>query len=721
MKISRNLPITFSCLLLLVSGNIAAQNKSLTMDDVVHAARRGLVPEKMEQLQWMGKSNSWSYVKKENKIETLISGSAGSKETRDLVKLSELNNALRSGGKDTVSAFPEITWMTAERFVFTSNEKTFEYNTVGKTVTMVLDSPQEVAKHTELNPVYNAMAYTIENNLWVLTADRRIPVTSDTDKGIVNGQIVHREEFGIHKGTFWSPSGKLLAFYRMDETMVTEYPILDLDKQPAAARMIRYPMAGQKSHHVTIGVYNMETGKTTFLKTGEPAEQYLTNIAWSPDNTKILVAVLNRDQNHMKMNRYDAATGNFEATLFEEKSDAYVQPLHPAQFTSDGSRFVWLSRRDGYNHLYLYENSGKLIRQLTRGKWEVTSCLGFNAKNDRIGFIANRENPIDRDVYTVSVSNATVRRVSAGSGVHKGFMNNSGTLFIDEHSGPGIPRTYSIRNDKGETEKLLLAAADPLKDFLPVKREIFTLKTETGDSVYCRMLKPPGFDSTRVYPVLVYVYGGPGVNLITNNWTGGADSWQLFMAQRGFIVFTLENRGTPNRGAAFEQVTFRKLGDIEMQDQLLGVKYLMNQRYVDRNKLGIYGWSYGGFMTVSMMTRQPGTFRVAVAGGPVIDWGMYEVMYTERYMDTPEANPEGYKNSNLLNSIEKLAGRMLIIHGTSDDVVLWQHSLAFLEKSADKNIQVDYYVYPGHEHNVSGRDRVHLLNKVSNYFFEQLR
>ncbi len=720
MKYFQWVPLSVS-ILVCIAGLTFAQTKMLTMEDVVLSAKRGLVPEKLDQLQWIANSRSYSYIKKENKSATLISETPNSKEIKNLVSLAMLNSILRSKGKDSLMEFPPVNWITPDRFIFTGNGRTYDFVISNSTVNMLLDKPQEGAEHIELNPVYNAVAYTIDNNLWVMTAERRMEVTRDSISGIVNGQTVHREEFGIEKGTFWSPSGKLLAFYRMDETMVTDYPVLDLERQPAGAKMIKYPMAGKKSHHVTIGVFNVETGKTIFLKTGEPAEQYLTNIAWSPDNSKILVAVLNRDQNHMLMNRYDAVTGNFEATLFEETSKVYVQPLHPAIFSSDGSRFVWLSRRDGYNHLYLYEKSGKLVKQLTQGKWEVTSCLGFNSKNDKIGFIANRENPIDRDLYTVSVQNGSVKRASSGRGVHKGTMDDSGSLFIDEYSAPGIPRQYNIINSQGDKEKELLNAPDPLREYLPVSREIFTLKTESGDSVYCRMLKPPAFDSTKIYPVVVYVYGGPGVNLITDNWTAGADSWQMYMAQRGYIIFTLENRGTPNRGAAFEQVTFRNLGDAEMQDQLLGVKFLMNQRYVDRNKLGVYGWSYGGFMSVSLMTRQPGTFRVGVAGGPVIDWGMYEVMYTERYMDTPETNPVGYNKSNLLNWVDKLTGKMLLIHGTSDDVVVWQHSLAYLKKAVDKNVQLDYFVYPGHKHNVSGQDRIHLMNKVSNYFFDNLK
>jgi len=721
MKIKISIPFCLAAVFLFLNINAIAQTKTLSMEDVVLSARRGLVPAKLEQLQWIPKTNTFSYVVKDSSGEVLVTGTSDSKEVKKTVTAFQLNNALRALGKDTLTAFPTIKWVSADKLIFTSDKCTYDYSVKTGAGTMLLDKPGEKAANTEINPVNSAMAYTVDNNLWVMTATKKTPVTSDTNQNIVNGQIVHREEFGIHKGTFWSPSGNQLAYYRMDQTMVTDYPILNLEAQPAGAKMVKYPMAGGKSHEVTIGIYNMQTGNTVFLKTGEPAEQYLTNIAWSPDEKKILVAVLNRGQNHLKMSRYDVATGAFEATLFEEKDSAYIQPLHAALFNKSGSNFVWQSRRDGYNHLYLYDSSGKLLKQLTKGKWEVTEVIGYSSSEDRICYIGNASSPINRDICTVSIKSGEIKKISTEAGVHKVMMNTGGDSFLDELSAPGIPRSINVVNASGKKEKQILNAENPLKDYAPVKKEVFTIPGENGEPLYCRILKPANFDSTKTYPTIVYVYGGPGINLITNNWTGGADMWQQFMAQRGFIVFTLENRGTPNRGKDFEQATFRKLGDVEMRDQLLGVKYLMKQRYIDRNRMGIYGWSYGGFMTISMMTRNPGTFRVAVAGGPVIDWSYYEVMYTERYMDTPKENPDGYSKSNLLNYVDKLTGRMMLIHGTSDDVVVWQQSLVYLKKAVDKNIQLDYFVYPGHEHNVTGRDRIHLYNKVSDYFFMNLK
>lgn len=708
-------------ILLIAFNNSFAQTKMLTLDDAVLAARRGLVPAKPEQLQWIGKTNEFAYVNKESGTDILVTGTPEGKSYTEVFYIFKFNSLLKENGIDTAATFPALTWIDKNRFYFNNKNKMVEYTISTSKFNTLLELEDKGIERQDYFAETNAMAYTIDNNLWVQTSSGKKQVTNDTNPEIVNGQIVHREEFGIHKGTFWSPKGNLLAFYRMDQTMVTDYPIYELDAQPAKARMVKYPMAGGKSHHVTIGIYGMSTGKTIFLETGEPAEQYLTNIAWSPDETKIYVAIINRGQNHLKMNRYDAATGKFEATLFEEKEEKYIQPLNPIRFNADGSSFVWESRRDGYNHLYQYDKNGKLLKQLTKGNWEVTEFLGFDKSGQKVIYTGNSEKPINRDIYSTEIKTGKTIKLTSGEGVHKATLSGTGEFIFDEFSGPGVPRKVTVVNTNGKTMREIMNAPDPLREYASVKREVFTIKNESGDDLYCRMIKPTNFDSTKVYPVIVYVYGGPGVSLINNNWLGGSDLWMMYMAQRGFVIFTLENRGTPARGKAFEQSTFRTLGDAETADQLAGIKHLMKLNYIDKQRMGIYGWSYGGFMSISMMTRNPGLFKVAVAGGPVIDWSYYEVMYTERYMDTPEENPQGYAKANLMNYVENLKGKMLLIHGTSDDVVVWQHSLLYLKKAVQKNVQVDYAVYPGHEHNVIGRDRIHLLTKVSEYFFQNLK
>jgi dipeptidyl-peptidase-4 len=690
------------------------------MEDVVINSKTTLAPAKLIQLKWIKGTNFYSYVDTIEE-ERLMKGMISKNPSTVLLSLRELNDGLKKINSDTLPHFPDADWVNYHAFRFESVNKIVAYDLLDKVATINSEKKLgEGAENTDTDSSTEAIAYTIENNVFIFKNGKKIQVTNDGDKNIVNGHSVHREEFGIFKGTFWSPKGNFLAFYRMDQTMVTDYPILDLKERPAKANLIKYPMAGDTSHQVTVGIYDVSSAKTIFLKTGEPKEQYLTNVAWSPDEKSVYIAVLNRDQNHLKFNQYNARTGDFIKTLFEETNDKYVQPLHPMEFVpGHPEEFIWQSRRDGFNHLYLYNTNGMLTRQLTKGNWEVTDFSGFNPNGETVFFIANAESPVNRDFYKVTLKDGTMKKLTTGKGTHAATLNPNGEFFFDKFSAEDVPGKYTVTSTAGKEIKLLINAEDPLKNYELGKASIFTLKSASGDDLYCYMLKPVDFDSTKKYPVIVYLYGGPGIQLVNDTWNGQA-MWFQYMAEKGFIIFSLDNRGSANRGLKFEQATFRNLGTVEMEDQLMGINYLKSLPYVDQKRLGIHGWSYGGFMTTSMVTRNPGIFKVAVAGGPVIDWKYYEVMYTERYMDTPKDNPDGYDKSNLLNYVKNLDCKLLLIHGTSDDVVVWQHSLMYLKKAVDLNKQLDYFVYPGHLHNVRGKDRMHLLTKISNYFIDNL-
>lgn len=701
------------------------QGKMLTMEEaILGGPNKQLFPKKINQLKWIKGSPDYSFTDTLNKSETLFTASVSKEENKPFLSLRQLNTYLRSGNFDTLPNFPNVTWINANQFSFSSGKKIMRYDQATQNLSALeTRNLKEGAENNDEDTAQHHIAYTIDNNVFVWDGTKNLQVTNDKDENIVNGHSVHRDEFGIFKGTYWSPKGNFLAFYRMDQTMVTDYPVMDLTQRPAKANLVKYPMAGDKSHEVTVGVYDIQNNKTVFLQTGEPKEQYLTNVAWSPDEQYIYIAVLNRDQNHLLFNCYNASTGILEKTLFEESSDKYVQPLHPMIFVKNNpNQFIWQSRSDGYNHVYLYSTDGKLISQLTKGEWEVTDFMGFDSKGDKAFYMANTESPLNRDLYSVNLKNGKITRLTSGNGTHTCSVNAVSEYIIDNFSNPDVPKIIQVNNTSGKTVKTLLNADNPLKDYSLGRMDIFKLNTSDGTELYCRRYLPVNFDSTKKYPVIVYVYGGPNVQLITNSWIGGSgDLWFQYMAENGFIIFTMDNRGTANRGLKFEQATFRNLGSIESIDQMTGITYLKSLPYVDANRMGIHGWSYGGFMTTTLMTKFPGVFKTAVAGGPVIDWSYYEVMYTERYMDTPQSNPEGYKQSSLLNYVDQLKGKLLLIHGTADDVVVWQHSLMYLKKAIDKGIQVDYFVYPGHPHNVRGKDRVHLMTKISNYFFDNLK
>ncbi|GAB2952890.1 S9 family peptidase [Hymenobacter coalescens] len=702
-------------------GALHAQQQLLTVEDAFR--NPALLPANLKQLSWIpGSNDEFSYARTEGGQDQLVRSRAAGGPVQPVVTLANLLQALQAAGAPALkaSAFPAVQWTGPDAFLVTMpSREVFRYSVAdGKAAKLF--GYQAGADNVDFDPLKSRVAYTKEQNLYVsLPGKENVAVTNEANPAIVSGQAAHRSEFGITKGTFWSPRGNKLAYYRMDQTMVTDYPLVNTGAVPAQATPIKYPMAGDKSHEVTVGVYDVATGNTVFLQTGEPKDQYLTNLSWSPDEKSIYVAVLNRDQNHLWLRQYDAATGALVKTLFEETDAEYVEPQHPLQFVpGHPDQFVWQSERSGYNHLYLYSTSGKLLRPLTQGPWLVTDVLGFDAKGKTLYFASNQDGTIQRQLYAVSVGGGKPRRLSSGAGTHAGLLSPSGEALLDTYSSQTTPRTIAVVATKdGKPRQQLLNAPNPLTSYRLGQTKVFPLKAADGQTdLYARIITPPNFDPAKKYPAVIYVYGGPHVQLVTDSWLGGGNLWMQLMAQKGYVVFTVDSRGSGSRGLPFEQATFRQLGTQELADQLKGVDYLKSLPYVDAQRIGVHGWSYGGFMTTTLLTRAPeGTFRVGVAGGPVIDWRKYEVMYTERYMDTPQTNPEGYQKANLLGYVQNLKGPLLMIHGTVDDVVVWQHSLDYLKNAVDNGVQLDYFVYPGHPHNVGGKDRVHLYTKITNY------
>ncbi len=566
-------------------------------------------------------------------------------------------------------------------------------------------------------------AFTVDDDLFVSRPGAPIVQLNPSGKqSHIYGQTVHRNEFGIEKGTFWSPDGSKLAFYFMDESMVNDYPLVDVSSRIATAKPIKYPMAGLESHRVQIGVFDVDAERTIYLKTGAPEDRFFTNISWTPDGKNILVAEINRGQNHMELNMYSAVSGDKIRTLFEENDDCWIEPTNAAVFLKNNqNQFVWQSKRDGYNHLYLYDISGKLIRQITKGEWNVTDFYGFDASEKRIFVQTTAQGHLERHIYGVNAINGKTTRLTQAPGTHRAVFCPNGNLWIDHFSSLTMAAQTTIGSLKNAKNTVLTQTINPFSEFnMP---EIRMVDLKSADQTYPltgRMMLPVNFDSAKKYPVIVYVYGGPHSQMVSNSWMGGASSWMLWAAQKGYIVFTMDNRGTDGYGKAFEQAIHRRLGECEMADQMEGVRYLSSLPFVDTDRIGVHGWSYGGFMTTSLMLKHNDVFKVGVGGGPVIDWKLYEIMYGERYMDMPEENQQGYQNANLTNYVSDLKGRLMLIHGDVDPVVVWQHSLLFVKAAVDKRIQVDYFVYPGHEHNVIGPDRVHLIDKVIRYFDDYL-
>jgi dipeptidyl-peptidase-4 len=576
------------------------------------------------------------------------------------------------------------------------------------------------------HPTSRATAYVENNQLYVVDGQGvKHQLSQDGSREIVYGQSVHRNEFGISKGTFWSPKGNRLAFYRMDQSMVTDYPQVDIFPRSASYEPDKYPMAGMTSHQVTVGVYDLSTDKTVYLQAGDPTDRYFTNIAWSPDEKTVYMFELNRKQNDCRLVSYDAVSGQKIAELYRETSDKYVEPQNPIQFLPwDDSKFIMQSQKDGYNHLYLFDKSGKELKQLTSGEWVVMDVVGFNTKTKSVLYTSNETYPINSNLWTVTIKDGHRRQLGKGIGVVQSAQPSaSGQLVALKLSAFNKPRIIDVINTNawGKVTELL-DAQDPWKDYQQPIFSYGSIKAVDGKTdLYYRMVKPHDFDPNKKYPTVVYVYGGPHAHNVDASWHYASRSWETYMAQKGYIVFILDNRGSENRGRDFEQATWHQLGQVEMQDQMTGVEYLKKQSYVDMNRLGVHGWSFGGFMTISLMLNYPDVFKVAVAGGPVIDWKWYEVMYGERYMGTPQDNPEGYAKSSLISKAKNLKGKLQIITGYNDNTVVPQHCLSFLDACVKAGTQPDFFAYPGEEHNMRGHASVHLHERITQYFEDYLK
>jgi dipeptidyl-peptidase-4 len=699
--------VRYTIAALLLPAAAMAQKKNFTITEATNGMSTTLATKGVKMPGWEPGSPNFYQVVNNAWLRTNVA--TGAADTAWSLK--GLNRSVY--GRDSLKAFPAMSW-SGNQFYFTAGNTLYMHNASGQWDKINLP---ENALNTSVAPQTQHVAYTRDNNLWIVVNGKHIAVTADADKNIVNGKSVHREEFGIDKGIFFSPDGRLLAYYRMDQTMVNDYPVVDWSQTPAKANIIKYPMAGGTSHEVTVHVYNPLTGNDVRIKTGTPADKYLTCVTWSPDNRSVFIATLNRGQDALRLNQYDAVTGEKIKTLFEESDSKYVHPEHGLSFLPGSNKeFIWWSERDGYTHLYLYNTNGKLVRQLTKGPWVVNELIGFNEARQEVIITTSKESAMEKNSYAVNWANGKMRRLDTEAGMHTVTASEDGQYLFDAYSSATVPKKSVIRNIDGKVVQTLLVSPDPLAEYdRPEIREV-KLKANDGTPLYGKLILPTNFDRNKKYPVIVYLYNGPNVQLLHNSFPASNNLWYEYMAQRGYVVFTMDGRGSANRGMKFEQATFGKLGTVELKDQLVGVDYLKSLPYVDAARMGIHGWSFGGFMTTSMMLRNPDVFKCAVAGGPVMDWKMYEVMYTERYMNTPQENPGGYEDANLLSKVKNLKGNLLLIHGTDDDVVVWQHSINFIRKCVDNNIPIDYFVYPGHQHNVRGKDRVHLMQKITDYF-----
>lgn len=688
------------------------QARKITLEESVLQQNRQFRADKLLGFQWIPNTNNYIYFEEGGR--KLMKANAIDTKANELVTLSNLNQVLQSDLK----SFFGLEWTNENTFIIANGSDYYEYNWRTKLGKKIASLPED-AENATLSANKTLVAYTQKNNLYFLNKDNKeVVVTNATNTNIVSGQSIARNEFGINNGIFWSPKSNYLAFYQKDETDVADYPLLDITETPGKLQNIKYPMIGQKSEKPRVGIYNLNTQIIVFITPKGNVDDYLTNLSWTPDEKYILIAEVNRAQNDMHLNLYDAQTGNFIRTLLNEKNSKWVEPEHAAYFpNSKSNHFIWFSERDGFQNLYYYSIDGQLIKQLTKNRFPVKEILSTNMAGTEIYFSATGENATNLLAYKVDL-NGKQTLITKDQGVHTVAVSSDGNWFFDEYSNHSTP-SKSLLYDKKLKSKTLLESKNKYDGYVMGTSTVGTIKAADGTTdMYYRLIKPSDFDANKKYPVLVYVYGGPHAQLVNNSFLDGANLWMFWLAEQGYLVFTVDNRGSDNRGFAFESVIHGRLGVNEMDDQIKGVDYLKSLPYVDANRLAVHGWSFGGFMTTSLMLRKPGTFNVGVAGGPVTDWKYYEIMYGERYMDTPSENQKGFDEANTLNYVNNLEGKLLLIHGTSDDVVVMQHNLSLVKKFVEAGKQVDFFPYPMHKHNVGGKDRVHLMKKVLDYVMD---
>ncbi|KGO87148.1 S9 family peptidase [Flavobacterium suncheonense] len=716
-------------LFFLLAGSVAFAQQNFTIEETVMGGRK-YAPTTQTAQQWRKNSKSITYLSTD--FASLLEKSAATswKETV-LATKADFESALKAkitSDEFQLRMFPfAIEWKTANTFdtevAGKKNNYKVTYDVVAKQITNVVTYSNEGAQAKFASN--GNVAWLKDNNIRITSNGNIIEVTNDQNPAIVNGSdYVHRQEFGIDRGMWWNEAGTQLAYYRKDETMVGNYPIINWNEREAVNKDIKYPMAGMKSEEVTLVIYDVKTGNKVTVQTGEPKEQYLTMVSWEPTGKFIFIGILNREQNHLKFNKYNAATGAFVKTLFEEKASTWVEPQHALTFVPNNpNQFIYQTDFYGFNQMYLYNTDGKLLKNLGYKDVVVKELLGFDAKGTKINYLGTANNGLDKQLYQVDIKSGKTVQLTTASGMHTASVSDDGTMILDQYSNVTTPNEITVIDVKSKKATTLVKADNPFTGKINMpKMELVTITAADGKTpLNGRIIYPGDFDATKKYPVMLYVYGGSHAQLVNNRWMGGGGYFDYYMAQQGYVVFTLDNRGSDSRGKKFCDVNHRQLGVNEMADQMKGIEFLKSKSFVDADKIGVFGWSFGGFMTTSLMTNHSDVFKVGVAGGPVIDWKYYEIMYGERYMDTPQENPEGYAKTSLLTKAKDLKGRLLIIHGAQDPVVVQQHSMNFIEECIKAGKQVDYFLYPNHEHNVAGKDRIHMYAKIADYFNVHLK
>lgn len=716
----------FLVFLLFSAVTLSAQNK-ITIDDIY---KKGTFSqESVYNVNWMNDGKYYSALE-DNQVKK-IDVTTG-ETTEVLVDSDELSPELKIRSYSFSNDESKILLATDVNYIYRRSftAKYFVYDFSTKSLNPLSEDKQMYAT---FSPDASKVAYVFENNIYIVDLasgeTSQVTTTGKTNEIIHGGSDwVYEEEFYITKTFYWSPDSKKLAYYTMDESHVKEYTLQKWnDGQLYPENYVyKYPKAGEKNSYVWISVYDLKQNKSTKMDIGEEKDQYIPRVQWTQNPNLLSIIRMNRRQNILEILHADASTGSSKVILKEE-SDTYVALNYTDDLTylEDGEHFIHSSEKDGYKHLYMYKMNGDLVRQITDGNWEVESIVGIDQKAGKIYFISTEVSPMDRTFYEIKMTGKQKKALAELKGITRINMSNDYKYYLKFYHNEAQPLQVSLYKTKGnekiKTLKDNAKLAETAKEFGLVEKEFFQFKADDGTLSNGYMLKPADFDASKKYPVIVYQYSGPGSQDVQHSWAGSHFYWHQMMVQKGYIIAVIDPRGTGARGEAFKKITYRNLGKYETQDLISGGKYLADLDYIDEERIGVWGWSYGGYMAGNAILEGADVFSAAVSVAMVSNWRFYDTIYTERYMDTPQNNPEGYDENSPLSKVDQLKGKYLIIHGTGDDNVHVQNTIVYQDALLEADKQFDLFYYPDRTHGIGEQGaRPHLFTMMTDWWLENL-
>ncbi len=715
-------------LFLFLCFTVVGQQK-ITIDEMYNGTFRA---QGMDELQSMKKTNQYTVLNADRQTRSMqidLYDFATLKKVTTLLDTKahkELADGIDSYTFDAAEKIILIACNTNQIFRHSFTADYYLYDIVGKKLKKLFDF--QVQEPT-FSPDGNKIAYAKENNLYVydLASATSTPITTDGQKNsIINGitDWVYEEEFAFVKAFDWSADSKKVAYIRFDESQVPEFSMSMFGKDLyPTMQTFKYPKAGEKNASVSLHVYDVSSKTINNINLGNYNDFYIARLKWTNDANILSAQVLNRHQDNLDLVFVDGNSGAVKVVL-NEKDKAYVDVTDNLTFLKDNS-FIWTSEKDGFNHIYLYDKNGKLKNQLTKGTWEVTNYYGFDEKTNTVFYQSVENGSINRDVYRIGLDGKNKTRLSQNTGTNAATFSPNFQYFINTYSSASQPTTYTLNEAKAGKQVQVIenneSLAVKLKGYNLPSKEFFVLKTEKGNELNAWMIKPKDFDPAKKHPVFMYQYSGPGSQQVNNEWNSTDDYWFMMLSQQGYIVACVDGRGTGFKGADFKKVTQLQLGKYEVEDQIDAAKVIGNYPFVDKSRIGIFGWSYGGFMSSNCILKGNDVFKMAIAVAPVTNWRFYDSVYTERYMQTPQENANGYDDNSPINHVNKLKGKYLLIHGSGDDNVHVQNSMQMMEALIQANKQFDSQIYPDNNHGIyGGKTRIQLYTKMTNFIKENL-